>query len=96
MILKKPVITEKATRLSDKLQQFTLIVEKKSTKEEIKEAVEKMYDVEVTRVNTMRYAGKFKTRYTKGGGYSRGRRDAYKKAVVTLKEGQTIDFYANV
>lgn len=98
LILKKPVITEKANMLKEKFstEKHAFIVEKTATKDEIKAAVEKMFNVEVDAVNTMRYAGKLKSRFTRSAGFSKGRRPAYKKAIVTLKEGQTIDIYANV
>ena len=95
IILKKPLITEKANMLTDKLQQLTFIVEKTATKDQIKSSIEKLYSVEVISVNTMRYAGKLKSKNTKKG-VMIGRRDAFKKAVISLKEGDTIDFYANV
>jgi large subunit ribosomal protein L23 len=94
-ILIKPVITEKMTGISEKLHQYGFIVAKDANKIEIKKAVEQMYGVSVTAVNTIRYAGKSKSRYTKKG-YVQGRTDAFKKAIVTLGEGQTIDFYSNI
>ena len=94
-ILKKPLITEKSTRLSEKLNQFGFIVEKTATKPEIKAAVEKMYSVNVVDISTVIYAGKTKSRMTKRGLFV-GRKPSYKKAFVTLREGQKIDFFANV
>jgi large subunit ribosomal protein L23 len=94
-VLKKPLITEKSTQLSEKLGQYSFIVEKTATKPEIKTAVEKMYDVQVTGVSTTIYAGKTKSRFTKRGQFS-GRRPSLKKAIITVKEGQTIDFFANI
>ena len=95
IIIKKPVITEKMTAISEKLNKYAFIVDKNANKIEIKKAVEKLYDVKVTAVNTMNYDGKKKSRYTKAGVVT-GRRPAYKKAVVTLKEGDTIDFFSNI
>ena len=95
IIIKKPVITEKMTAISEKLNKYAFIVDKNANKIQIKEAVEKLYDVKVTAVNTMNYDGKKKSRYTKAGVVT-GRRPAYKKAVVTLKEGDTIDFFSNI
>jgi large subunit ribosomal protein L23 len=66
-----------------------------ANKIEIKEAIEQMYQVVVEDVNTMKFAGKKKSRYTKSGVVS-GRQDAYKKAIVTLKKGETIDFFSNI
>ena len=81
--------------LTDKLKKLTFVVEKTATKDQIKSSIEKLYNVEVTSVNTMRYAGKLKAKNTKKG-MMIGRRDAFKKAVVSLKDGDTIDFYENV
>lgn len=93
-ILKKPLITEKASAFNEK-GVYGLIVDKKANKVEIKKEVEKIYGVTVNSVNTMRYAGKKKTRHTKTG-VSRGKQAGYKKALVTLKEGEVIDFYSNI
>jgi large subunit ribosomal protein L23 len=95
IIIKKPVITEKMTAISEKLNRFAFIVDKNSNKYQIKDAIEKLYDVKVVAVNTMNYDGKLKSRYTKSGVVS-GRRAAFKKAIVTLREGDTIDFYSNI
>jgi large subunit ribosomal protein L23 len=70
-------------------------VDKTANKIQIKTAVEKMYGVTVEKVATMRYQGKVKTRYTKSRVIS-GRRDAFKKAIITLAEGEVIDFYSNI
>lgn len=94
-ILKKPLITEKSTRLSEKLNQYGFVVDKNATKPEIKKAIEKLYDVSVVDISTAVYAGKSKSRFTKKGLFS-GRKASFKKAFVTLKEGQKIDFFANV
>ena len=94
-IIKKPVITEKMTAISEKLNKYAFIVEKNANKYQIKDAIEKLYNVKVEAVNTMNYDGKKKSRYTKAGLIT-GRRPAFKKAVVTLKEGDTIDFFSNI
>jgi large subunit ribosomal protein L23 len=94
-ILRKPVITEKMTILGEKLNRFAFRVDKKANKIEIKKAVQEMYNVTVTDVNTMRYAGKTKSRYTKTG-YVKGKTDSFKKAIVTLKDGDTIDLYGQI
>ena len=91
----KPVITEKMTAISEKLNKFAFIVDRNGNKYQIKDAIEKLYDVKVVAVNTMNYDGKLKSRYTKSGVVS-GRRAAFKKAIVTLREGDTIDFYSNI
>lgn len=94
-ILKKPIITEKMTKAGEKLGHYGFVVDYKSNKIEIKLAIEKMYNVTVERINTMRVPGKVKTRYTKTG-VTTGSTGSYKKAVVTLKKGETIDFYSNI
>ena len=94
-ILLKPIVTEKMTDLSEKLNQFGFIVEKRANKIQIKQAVEEMYGVTVETVNTMVYAGKRKSRFTKTGVIA-GRTKSFKKALVTLADGDTIDFYSNI
>lgn len=94
-ILKKPLITEKYNEISENLNQFAFIVEKKASKAEIKGEIEKVYNVKVDAIRTMIYAGKKKARYTKRG-FIEGRKAAYKKAIVTLKDGGIIDFYENL
>ena len=94
-VLIKPVITEKMTGISEKLHQYGFMVDKTANKIQIKKAVESMYGVTVESVNTIRYAGKSKSRYTKKGFVS-GRTNAFKKAIVSIGEGQTIDFYSNI
>ena len=95
IIIKRPVITEKMTAISEKLNKYAFIVDKNANKYQIKDAIEKLYDVKVDSVNTMNYAGKKKSRYTKSGAIT-GRTVAFKKAIVTLREGDTIDFYSNI
>lgn len=94
-ILLKPIVTEKMTELSEKGNQFGFQVDKRANKIQIKQAVEEMYGVTVESVNTMVYAGKRKTRFTKTGIIA-GRTKSIKKAIVTLAEGDTIDFYSNI
>ena len=94
-IIIKPVITEKMTDLGEKLNRYGFIVDKKANKIQIKKAVEDFYGVDVLAVNTMNYSGKEKSRFTKSGVIA-GRTSAYKKAIVTLAEGETIDFYSNI
>jgi large subunit ribosomal protein L23 len=94
-ILKKPVVTEKMNRITEKQPRYGFIVDKRANKIDIKKAVEAMYGVTVESVNTMILRGKAKTRYTKGGFVSGARPDT-KKAVVTLKKGEQIDFFSNI
>ena len=90
-----PVVTEKANGLSAKRNQFTFKVSPKADKAQIKSLVEDLYGVKVVSVNTMICRGKRKNRYTKGG-LIKGRTASFKKAIVTLAEGDTIDFYSNI
>lgn len=91
----KPIVTEKATKLSEKLNRYTFRVSPSANKYQIKDLVEQLYGVKVVNVNTMIVRGKNKSRYTKSG-LLRGKTSAYKKALVTVAEGQTIDFYSNI
>lgn len=94
-ILIKPIVTEKMTDQGEVLNQFGFVVDKKANKIQIKQAVEEMYGVNVVSVNTMIYAGKRKSRYTRTG-IINGKTKTFKKAIVTLAEGDTIDFYSNI
>ncbi len=94
-ILIKPIVTEKMTALGNTLNRYGFMVRKDANKLQIKKAVESLYQVNVASVNTMVYSGKRKSRYTKGGMIN-GRTNAWKKAIVTLAEGDTIDFYSNI
>ncbi len=88
-VIIKPVITEKAMRLSEQ-RQYVFIVENSANKIEIKKAVEEMFEVEAQSVRTMRVKGKTKSRFTRTG-IMRGKTPTRKKAIVTLKEGYSID-----
>jgi len=94
-ILLKPIVTEKMTSQGDKYNRYGFIVAKTANKLQIRKAVEELYGVTVESVNTMRYGGKVKTRNTKSG-LLVGKTAAVKKAVVTLAEGNKIDFYSNI
>lgn len=94
-ILIKPLITEKMTGQGDDFNKYGFIVDKKANKIQIRNAVEEMYGVTVDSVNTMRYRGKQRSRYTRAG-IIRGKENSFKKAIVTLVEGDTIDFYSNI
>lgn len=94
-ILIKPVITEKMTDESEKYNRFGFVVDRRANKLEIKEAIEKMYGVSVEKVRTMIYPGKAKSRNTKAGVIS-GRTNSYKKAIVDIADGESIDFYSNI
>lgn len=94
-ILIKPIITEKMTSQAEKLNRYGFVVDKKANKVQIKQAVEAMYGVTVTSVNTQQYVGKVKTRNTTRG-LAIGRVNRSKKAIITLKAGDVIDFYSNI
>ena len=87
----KPIVTEKATQLTERRNQYTFSV----SPEAIKALVEKLYGVKVVSVNTANMRGKNKSRWTKSG-LLRGKTEAYKKAYVTVGEGQTIDIFSNI
>ena len=93
-VLKKPLVTEKISALNEK-GKYGFIVEKTANKIEIKKAVEKMYGVKVENVSTLRYQGKDKSRYTKARVIA-GRTASFKKAIVTLAQGEVIDFYGSI
>jgi large subunit ribosomal protein L23 len=94
-VLIKPILTEKANAQQDKLRRYAFKVAKKANKLEIKKAVEGFYGVTVTKVNTTVSPAKSKSRFTKAGVIS-GRKPAYKKAFVTVAEGENIDLYSNI
>ena len=94
-ILIRPLVTEKFTAMGEKLNRYGFEVAKEANKIQIKKAVEGLYGVTVAAVNTVRYAGKVKSRFTKSGAIT-GRKNSCKKAIVTLKEGEKIDFYSNI
>ncbi|MES2702755.1 MAG: 50S ribosomal protein L23 [Bacteroidota bacterium] len=91
-VLVRPVITEKVNLQMERSGRYTFVVGHQANKLEIKKAVEEFYGVKVTDVNTIVVPAKSKTRYTKAGLLS-GRKSSYKKAVVTLAEGETIDLF---
>ena len=92
----KPLVTEKMTKITEQQEnRYGFIVRPEANKLQIKKEIEGLYNVTVEDVNTMRYAGKRSSRYTRAG-LIKGQKNAYKKAIVTLKEGETIDFYSNI
>lgn len=92
-IIKKPIVTEKANEQAEKFNRYMFACDRRANKLEIKKAVEDFYGVSVENVNTAVMPGKFKSRFTKAGLLS-GKTASYKKAIVTLAEGDTIDLYA--
>jgi large subunit ribosomal protein L23 len=94
-IIIKPIITEKMTLQGESLNRYGFVVDRRANKLQIKQAIKEIYGVEAVSVNTMLISGKKKSRYTKSGVIS-GRTSAYKKAIVTVAKGETIDFYSNI
>ena len=95
-IIIKPIVTEKQTFITEKkANRVGFRVSPDADKFQIKAAIEALYGVTVVSVNTMNYDGKRKSRYTKSGTIS-GKEAAFKKAIVTLKEGEQIDFFKNI
>ncbi len=94
-IIIKPIITEKITKDGEVFNRFGFIVDKKANKIQIKNAVEAAYGISVVEVNTMNYRADRSTKYTKSG-IINGKTNAYKKAIVQVQEGETIDFYNNI
>lgn len=94
-ILIKPILTEKANAQQEKHRRYAFRVNRKANKLEIKKAIEGFYGVTVLEVNTLVVPAKHKTRSTKAG-MVQGRKPAYKKALITVAEGETIDLYSNI
>jgi len=95
-VLVRPLITEKMSGISEKhANKFGFMVAVDANKIEIAKAIKEKFNVDVTSVNTIRYKGKTKTQFTKKGRFS-GKTPKFKKAVITLKEGQTIDIFGQV
>ena len=90
-----PIVTEKATQLTEKLNRYSFRVSPEANKYQIKDFVEKLYGVKVVNVNTAVVRGKNRSRWTKSG-LLRGKTNKWKKAFITVAEGETIDFYSNI
>jgi large subunit ribosomal protein L23 len=91
----EPIVTEAATKLTEKLNRYTFRVSPEANKYQIKSLIEQLYGVKVLNVNTCVVRGKNKSRYTKSG-LLRGKTNEWKKAFVSIGEGETIDFYSNI
>ena len=91
----KPIVTEKATKLTEALNRYTFRVSPETNKTQIKSMVEELYGVKVTKVNTMIVRRKRTQRYTQGG-LIKGTTSLWKKAIVSVADGQVIDFYSNI
>ncbi|MDE6019058.1 MAG: 50S ribosomal protein L23 [Muribaculaceae bacterium] len=94
-IMIKPIVTEQATKLTERRNQYTFCVSPEANKYQIKDLIEKLYGVKVVSVNTAVMRGKNKSRWTKSG-LLRGKTASFKKAYVTIGEGQTIDVFSNI
>ena len=94
-IIKKPILTEKMMGETEQFNRYGFVVDRRANKIEIKKAIEDLFGVDVLAVRTMNYPPERKTRYTKSGVVS-GKTNAYKKAIVQIGEGQSIDFYNNI
>lgn len=94
-IIKKPIVSEKATSMNELANCVSFIVDSRANKIQIKKAVENMYNVTVKNVRTMIYAPVRKTKYTKTG-LQKSKSVSFKKAMVQLAEEDNIDFYSNI
>ena len=94
-VIIKPILTEKSSLMSESGNRFVFMVDRRADKPAIRAEVEKTYNVTVVSVNTINVAGKKKSRHTKRG-FTQGKTNHYKKAIVTVAEGQTIDVYENI
>lgn len=94
-VLIKPIVTEKMTAQGEDMNRYGFIVNKDANKIQIRQAIEKLYGVSVRSVNTMKFGGKKKMQYTRTGMVT-GKSSSFKKAIVTLVEGDTIDFFSNI
>ena len=94
-ILIKPLVTEKMTALMESENKYGFIVDHNANKIEIAKAIKKRFEVDVVAVNTIKYNGKTKTQFTKKGRFT-GKTPQFKKAIITLKEGQSLDLFEEV
>lgn len=94
-ILIKPLVTEKMTELMESENKYGFVVDYNSNKIEIARAIKHKYNVDVVAVNTIKYKGKTKTQFTRKGRFT-GKTPRFKKAIITLKEGETLDLFEEV
>ena len=94
-IIIKPIITEKITKQSELNNRYGFVVDRKANKIQIRNAVEASYGVKIVAINTMNVRPDRSVKYTKSGMIS-AKSNAYKKAIVEVQEGETIDFYNNI
>jgi large subunit ribosomal protein L23 len=94
-VLIKPLVSEKSAKQSEESNTFGFVVDRRANKIEIRNAIKEMYGVDAVSINTAVIPGKSKVKYTKTG-VMKGQTNAYKKAYVTLAQGDTIDFFNNI
>lgn len=94
-VLIRPLITEKMTNISAESGKYGFLVNTKANKIQIKQAVEKKFDVHVVTVRTINHPGKTKSQFRKSGKFE-GKTPKYKKAIITLKKGETIELFEQV
>ena len=94
-VLIRPLVTEKMTNITESTGKYGFVVNINANKVEIAKAIKSKFDVDVVSVNVIRHKGKSRTQFTKKGRFT-GRTPKYKKAIVSIKEGQTIDIFGEV
>lgn len=94
-LLVRPLVTEKMNSITENIKQYGFVVDVNANKIEIAKAIEKKFSVNVVSVNTIKYKGKTKTQFTRRGRFT-GKTPKFKKALVTLKDDQTIDIFGEV
>jgi large subunit ribosomal protein L23 len=92
-VIQKPLVTEKVNQLTDKFNRYSFVVDKRANKLEIRKAVSDFYGVTVMEVNTIVVPAKARTKFTTSG-VLKGRKPGYKKAIVTIADGETIDLFS--
>ena len=95
-VILKPILTEKMNVATERFNRYGFVVNKSADKEEIKNAIEKLYKVEIATINTMNYGGGKKTMKHTNRGIVYQKPKAFKKAIVTVKAGDVIDLYENI
>lgn len=91
-VLIRPLVTEKMTEITEKTNKYGFVVAVNANKIEIAKTIKKKFEVDVVDVNTIKYKGKNRTQFTRKGRFT-GKTPQFKKAIITLKEGQTIDIF---
>lgn len=94
-VLVRPLVTEKMTQITEETGKYGFVVDIDANKIEIAKAIKERFEVDVVSVNVVRHKGKLRTQFTRRGRFT-GRTPKYKKAIITVKEGQTIDIFGEV